>query len=174
MTTRQGLLILCAIGGSLLYAQNYQVKWSVVDLGGGTLTSMNYKAMPSVSRAAAGRIASAAYQAFVDFWRIDAAHEGVAEGQHGSSATEPLVTALSVSPKPGKLCTVIRYSVPTATNVSLKLYDITGALAKTVSNGPVQPGRHTARLSLPGLARGVYVLKLQSDVCSLTRKLVVE
>ena len=86
----------------------------------------------------------------------------------------PLKFALSVSPNPMKLGTAIRYAVPTAANVSLKLYDITGALAKTVRNGRVQAGRYTASLPAKGLARGVYILKLQSDACSLTRKLVIE
>lgn len=73
-----------------------------------------------------------------------------------------------------KLGTAIRYSVPTATALSLKLYDITGALAKTVSNGRVKPGRYTVGLSAQGLARGVYILKLKSGASSLTRKLVIE
>ncbi len=82
--------------------------------------------------------------------------------------------ALSVSPNPMRLGAAVSYAVPAAANVSLKLYDITGALAWTVSSGAVKPGRYTANLSAKGLARGVYILKLQSDACSLTRKVVIE
>ena len=82
--------------------------------------------------------------------------------------------ALSVAPNPMRLGAAIRYAVPTATNVSLKLYDITGALAKTVRSGWVKPGSYTAKLSAKGLARGVYILKLRSDACDLTRKVVIE
>jgi uncharacterized delta-60 repeat protein len=109
------------------------------------------------------------------FWRYVRPTGGSFGGGAGAgTALLPTEFALSVSPNPMKLGTAIRYSVPAATNVSLKLYDITGALAKTVCNGRVQPGRYTANLSANGLARGVYILKLQSDACSLTRKVVIE
>ncbi len=82
--------------------------------------------------------------------------------------------ALSVAPNPMRLGAAISYALPTAGNVSLKLYDVTGALAKTVASGPVQAGRYTTKLSAEGLARGVYVLKLATDAGSVTRKIVIE
>jgi hypothetical protein len=167
------LLLLGVLCGSLLYAQNYQVRWSAVDLAGRTIASTNYKAIPSVARTAPGQMAGSAFQAFIGYWQIDAACPGIQEAQQGL-VTEPLMFALSVSPNPMRLGTAIRYSVPVAANVSLKLYDITGALARTVSSGPAQPGRYTANLSAEGLARGVYILKLQSDAASLTRKVVIQ
>jgi hypothetical protein len=111
------------------------------------------------------------------FWRYVRPTVGPFGGGGGGGAGTALLPtefALSVSPNPMKLGAAIRYSVPTATNVSLKLYDITGALAKTVSNGRVKPGRYTTNLSTRGFARGVYILKLESGTCSLTRKLVIE
>ena len=86
----------------------------------------------------------------------------------------PLELALCIVPNPVRLGTSIRYAVPAATNVSLKLYNVTGALAKTVSNGQVKAGRYTVSLLAKGLARGVYILKLQSDAGNLTRKVVIE
>jgi hypothetical protein len=109
------------------------------------------------------------------FWRYVRTTVGFfGEGASAKTAVLPTEFALSVAPNPMKLGAAIHYAVPVATNVSLKLYDITGALAKTVSNGRVQPGRYTANLSAKGLARGIYILKLQSDVCSLTRKVVIQ
>jgi len=99
---------------------------------------------------------------------------GGSGGAGTGAALLPTKLALSVSPNPMRLGTTIRYSVPVATNVSLKLYDITGSLARTVSSGQVKSGSYTANLSAKGLARGVYILKMQSDACSLTRKLVIE
>jgi len=108
------------------------------------------------------------------FWRYVRPSGGPGDGAGAKTALLPTEFALSVAPNPMRLGSAIKYAVPTATNVSLKLYDISGALAKTVSNGRVQPGRYTANLSAKGLARGVYILKLQSDVCSLTRKVVIQ
>jgi hypothetical protein len=69
---------------------------------------------------------------------------------------------------------VVNYSLPAAGNVSLKLYDVSGALVKTVTCGYVLPGSHAVNLSGEGLARGAYILKLQSGASSVTRKLVIE
>jgi hypothetical protein len=96
------------------------------------------------------------------------------EGVQASPSVIPLELALSIAPNPVRLGTSIHYAVPAATNVSLKLYNVTGALAKTVSNGRVKPGHYTVSLSAKGLARGVYILKLQSDAGNLTRKVVIE
>jgi hypothetical protein len=95
-------------------------------------------------------------------------------GQEAASVQPAAKFALNVAPNPMRLGGTISYAVPTAANVSLKLYSITGALTKTVSNGRMQAGRYTANLSAKGLARGVYILKLQSDAGNLTRKVVIE
>ncbi|MCX6841729.1 MAG: T9SS type A sorting domain-containing protein [candidate division WOR-3 bacterium] len=108
------------------------------------------------------------------FWRYVRTAEGSFGGADAGAAQFPTKFALSVSPNPVKLTTAIHYSVPAATDLSLKLYDITGALAKTVGNGRVEPGSYTASLSAKDLACGVYILKLQTDACNLTRKLVIE
>ena len=109
-----------------------------------------------------------------ELWRYVPAPEGSFADVTVGPTLLPSEFALSVSPNPIRLGAAIRYSVPVAGNVSLKLYDITGALAKTVSNGPVQPGRYTANLSAKGLARGVYILKLESGTSNLTRKVAIQ
>jgi uncharacterized delta-60 repeat protein len=109
-----------------------------------------------------------------ELWRYVPYPELGGGGQMAGSTRLGSRYALSVAPNPMRLGAAVSYAVPTAANVSLKLYDISGALAKTVCNGRVQPGRYTTNLSAKGLARGVYILKLQSDACSLTRKVIIE
>jgi len=82
--------------------------------------------------------------------------------------------ALGVSPNPASRGMVVNYSLPAAGNVSLKLYDVSGALAKTVACGYVLPGSHTVSLSRQNLARGAYILKLESGAGNVTRKLIIE
>jgi hypothetical protein len=89
-------------------------------------------------------------------------------------AVFPRELTLDVSPNPASSRMVVSYSLPAAANVSLKLYDISGALAKTVACGYVLPGSYTASLARQGLARGAYILKLESGNYNLTRKLVIE
>jgi hypothetical protein len=82
--------------------------------------------------------------------------------------------ALDVSPNPVSRRMVVNYSLPAAGNVSLKFYDVRGALAKMVSCGNVLPGSHAVSLDRQGLTRGAYILKLESGSGSLTRKFVIE
>jgi len=82
--------------------------------------------------------------------------------------------SLDVSPNPLSDRAVVNYSLPAAANVSLKLYDVSGSLVSTLACGHEQAGRNAVSLSRLGLARGAYILKLESSAGNLTRKLVIE
>lgn len=51
----------------------------------------------------------------------------------------------------------IEYAVNTSTNVTIEIYDIFGNKVKTVVNGAVEAGEHTATVDISDLASGVYV-----------------
>ena len=96
-------------------------------------------------------------------------------GEQAAGTTVPSREyTLHVSPNPASRRMVVNYSLPVAGNVSLKLYDVSGAFVKTVACGHTLPGSHAVSLSREGLARGAYILKLQSGASSVTRKLVIE
>jgi len=91
-----------------------------------------------------------------------------------ASAPMPIRFSLTVSPSVTSSQARISYGIPEAGNTRLKLYEVTGRCAAVLRDGWCEPGHYTANLSAKGLARGVYILKLQSDASSLTRKLVIE
>jgi hypothetical protein len=91
-----------------------------------------------------------------------------------ASAPVPIRFSLAVSPSVTNSHARVHYAIPKAGNVGLKLYEVTGRCAAVLRNGWCEPGRYTAILSAKGLARGVYILKLESDACNLTRKVVIE
>jgi hypothetical protein len=68
----------------------------------------------------------------------------------------------------------VAYALPQAGDVELVLYDAGGRLVKTLARGAKRPGTYTAQIAASELARGVYILKLESGASSLTRKLVIE
>jgi hypothetical protein len=82
--------------------------------------------------------------------------------------------SLAVGPSVTSSQASVRYAIPKAGNVGLKLYEVTGRCAAVLRDGWCEPGRYTATLSAKDLARGVYILKLQSDASNLARKLVIE
>jgi hypothetical protein len=66
----------------------------------------------------------------------------------------------------------IDYTLPRAGNATVRLYDITGQLVTTLASGYHSAGSYKS--TTPLLARGIYVLKLESGTTTTTAKLVIE
>jgi uncharacterized delta-60 repeat protein len=119
-----------------------------------------------------------------------------AAGQSSGSGTLDDVTVISLSPDVGvaerlsrpsaSVChllynrpnpvsnsTLISYSLPSATNVTLSIYDITGRLVETLVNGTQQPGIHQVRWIRKENPSGVYFYRLKAGEFVQTRKMVV-
>ncbi|MBR9977396.1 MAG: T9SS type A sorting domain-containing protein, partial [Bacteroidetes bacterium] len=67
----------------------------------------------------------------------------------------------------------IRFSLPTAGNVHLALYDGSGRLVSILADGVYGAGSHTVRLPLAGLAAGMYLYRLHCDAGTCTRTMIV-
>ncbi len=65
-------------------------------------------------------------------------------------------------PNPFNPSTTIRFAVPQAGMVSLKIYDMMGREVKTFLNGVVASGTHTVTLDARNLASGIYLYVLQA------------
>ena len=76
-------------------------------------------------------------------------------------------------PNPVANTATISFSVPKATDVSLKVYDATGRVVSTLVNGKVDAGTHTASWDAKDAPAGVYFYRLNSEDFSETRKMVV-
>jgi N-acetylneuraminic acid mutarotase len=80
---------------------------------------------------------------------------------------------LSAVPNPFSGTTTINYSLPKAGNISLTLYDITGALVTTLVKGYHGTGATSFILQPSALPSGIYVLRLDTDDAAVSRKLIV-
>ena len=84
-------------------------------------------------------------------------------------------------PNPFNPSTVIRYSLPVTSYVTLKVYNMLGQEVATLMNEEMRPGSYEvtwdasgmARQTEGGLASGVYLYRLQAGGFSQTRKLVL-
>ncbi len=79
-------------------------------------------------------------------------------------------------PNPFSEVTTISYQLPVATGVSLKIYDITGRLVKTLADRFQKPGCHKARWNGRGehhrkLTAGIYFCVIETSKNKATRKL---
>ncbi len=81
-------------------------------------------------------------------------------------------------PNPFNPTTTLSYALPEATHVTLDIFDISGALVRTVVNGFEQAGPHSHlwdgrdRRGNP-VGSGVYVYRLRAGKATLSRKMMV-
>jgi len=82
--------------------------------------------------------------------------------------------ALRIAPNPFARAAAITYSLPEAGAVSLKLYDVSGKLVTVLARGNATAGSHGALVDAEKLARGIYLLKFESENYTTTEKLIIE
>lgn len=76
-------------------------------------------------------------------------------------------------PNPFNPSTEIRYHLPEASHVSLKVFNILGHEVATLVNQMQEPGVKTIRFDAAGLASGVYLYRLQAGRYTETRKMIL-
>jgi uncharacterized delta-60 repeat protein len=96
---------------------------------------------------------------------------GVAEGLNRPQISDSRLS--QNSPNPFHHSTLISYSLPAATEVTLAIYDITGWLVETLVNETRQPGIHQVRWDRKTNPSGVYFYRLRAGQFVETRKMVV-
>jgi hypothetical protein len=113
-----------------------------------------------------------------DFWRYNTnfplGYGSPTSGTQAGTGALPQLD-LSAAPNPFAGRTRLQYTLPAARHVRLELYDATGRMVRVVWNGRQEMGAHVASLDSDGLARGVYLLRLDTGFGAEARtvKLVV-
>ena len=79
----------------------------------------------------------------------------------------------SAYPNPFNPTTTISFSVPSESIVSLKIYDISGRLLKTLLSNNYQPGYHSVTWNASDISSGVYFVKMNADGFSTSQKLML-
>ncbi len=86
----------------------------------------------------------------------------------------PTVFALSQNyPNPFNPTTRIEFSLPRASMVQLKVYDVIGREVATLANGQMPAGRYTVSFNGGNLASGVYFYRLAAGTFVQTRSLLL-
>jgi hypothetical protein len=80
---------------------------------------------------------------------------------------------LSIIPNPTNNLTNIKYHLPVAGKVNIKLYDIKGSLVNSYTNS-TKTKDGMIQIDGKTLASGVYILRFNSENRSISRKLVIE
>jgi len=79
----------------------------------------------------------------------------------------------NIYPNPFNSTTMITYGLPVASNVSLKLYELSGRMIQTLVDGERQEGIQTTILSADDLPSGLYFIRLSASGHVFTRKVML-
>ncbi|MGM0459008.1 MAG: T9SS type A sorting domain-containing protein [Bacteroidota bacterium] len=76
-------------------------------------------------------------------------------------------------PNPFNPVTVIGYSLPRSSEVSIEIYDMTGRRVAVLNEGVQNAGRHSVEFDASDLSSGIYMYRLHSSGNVLTRKMTL-
>ena len=76
-------------------------------------------------------------------------------------------------PNPFNPSTIIKYTLPKASPVTLKIYDILGRELKTLVNGSQEAGYKSVQFNASALPSGIYFYRLQAGAYVETKKLLL-
>ena len=84
-----------------------------------------------------------------------------------------LLPAIMVYPNPLIRFTTIKYQIPVKCKVSLRIYDVSGRIVKTLVNEKENAGYHSVSFDTKGLKAGIYFAKLVAGDYKDTKKLTI-
>jgi hypothetical protein len=110
--------------------------------------------------------ASPTYQALVWF--------GVALGVEKEDNVIPEAYSLSQNyPNPFNPSTSIKFSIPEATDVVLKVYDILGSEVAVLVNDRIEAGNYTVDFDASRFASGMYIYSIKAGEYSSSKKMML-
>jgi spore coat protein A len=102
------------------------------------------------------------------------AKKGVTEEEPIAAAELPATFELSQNhPNPFNPTTEIKFSLPEASHVTLKLYNSLGQEVATLIDADAQAGYHIVKLDAKDLASGVYIYTIEAGKFSKTLKMML-
>ncbi|MDD5529021.1 MAG: S8 family peptidase [bacterium] len=78
-----------------------------------------------------------------------------------------------VSPNPTSKFVFVNFNIPASSNVTLKLYDATGRMVRTIVNNSKFSGDYNAKISTSGLCSGIYFVSLKAGDTRISKKITL-
>lgn len=78
---------------------------------------------------------------------------------------------LDIYPNPFNPTTNIKYSIPASTQITIKIFDLTGRLVKLLYSGYKNSGTYFETFDASNYASGIYFLQIESGINIATKKL---
>jgi len=104
----------------------------------------------------------------------DLAFDNVSALSEQEVVNQPLVYSLSQNyPNPFNPTTKISFSLPSAENTSLNVYNSLGQMVRSLINGNLPAGTHQVAFNATDLPSGIYYYKLETGSYTQVRKMIL-
>ena len=109
---------------------------------------------------------------------IEAIHTSLAKNGNGEELTfnevKPETYSLNQNyPNPFNPTTEIQYAIPSASNVKLEIFNITGEKVATLVNGFKNEGTYKVRFNASSLSSGMYLYRINAGSFVETKKMIL-
>jgi len=98
-----------------------------------------------------------------DIWLVKTEPDQVRISEKEQSELPTGFVVFPAYPNPFNSTTIIKYTVPIITSVSLQVFDIQGRLVETLVDGVVVAGRHSVVWDAGEVGAGVYMLRMKDE-----------
>ncbi|MBI5472137.1 MAG: T9SS type A sorting domain-containing protein [Ignavibacteriae bacterium] len=156
-----------------LYAQNEAVSWSAFDMGFAVSSpSSNFAVKSAVGQSFVGT--TLLTNTFIESgFLADTLFRGPVVAVHEGNEFPTAFALYQNYPNPFNPSTTIKFDLPRASPVSIKLYNILGQEVATLLNEDREAGRHSLVFNAANLASGIYFSRLQAGSFSDAKKLIL-
>jgi hypothetical protein len=156
-------------------------RWSVDGGGSGLAQTGSFLFGGTSGQPDAGLLVGTGFTLQGGFWAPGGASlVGVGDDQTpGPDASLPReVRVLAAAPNPLLHRTVLAFELPEARPVEVRIFDVTGALVRTLANGTLPAGRHVLEWNVADaqgqrVAAGLYLVRFKLGPLQRSQKLVV-
>lgn len=163
------LLIICSLP-KILIAQN-QIPISVISSGGERQANANHVLTGTLGQVGIDLNATTNYKIQSGFWYL---YYQDAVVSVEDEEMLPVVYKLEQNyPNPFNPSTIIKFSLPERTKVTIKIYDILGGELTTLINEEVDAGWHERTFNAEALATGVYIYRMNAGSYKSTKKMLM-
>jgi hypothetical protein len=167
------LLVVCLLGlvlPPLSHAETILSR-SVVASGGCPIQSSIHGIGGTLGQAFIGVISGAQHRNEIGFWYGLPTAASDVEGETG-----PLPTRFQLALAGSNPCrdrAILRCAIPQRSEVSIRLYDVSGRLVRTLAEGIQKPGVREVAVDALGLPSGVYYVRMVAEHFAETRRLLL-
>jgi len=166
-------VILLAPGAA--FSQVYMIGNYVAASGGGQVADASYEITGTIGQPAVGFVADGSYEVSSGVLHVTSGvlWTDVKDDRDGAEVL-PWAFGLDQNyPNPFNPVTTIRFTLPSRSRVSMKLFNILGQQIDVLADGEYQAGEHNVVFNAEQFSSGIYFYRLEADGRVESRKLVL-